>query len=67
MINKEKLRSIIFGYDTKAGKQFDIINNSLSANLITSEAIFLLTKKTYEPIKLKSKKISHSSQIVFSK
>ena len=25
MITKEKLRSIIFGYDTKAGKQFDII------------------------------------------
>ena len=36
-------------------KQFEITKNSFFANLITNDAIFLLSKKTYEPIKIKSK------------
>jgi len=39
---------------TSSGKQFNI-ENSLMANLITHEAIFLLSKRSFEPIKLKSK------------
>ena len=35
--------------------QFEINNNSLVASLTTNEAIFLLSKKTFEPIKIKSK------------
>ena len=45
---------------TEYGKQFEI-NRSLYANLYTNEAIFLLTKKTVEPIKLKTKKLIPSS------
>ena len=45
---------------TEYGKQFEI-NHSLYANLYTNEAIFLLTKKTVEPIKLKTKKLIPSS------
>ena len=40
---------------TSQGKQFEITNNSLTSNLVTNEAIFLLSKKKYEPIKIKSK------------
>ena len=45
---------------TEYGKQFEI-NHSLYANLYTNEAIFLLTKKTVEPIKLKTKKLAPST------
>ena len=52
---------------TSGGKQFEINNNSPVANLITNEAIFLLSKKTFEPIKIKSKqKILSSSAIIAS-
>ena len=40
---------------SNSGKQFDI-NVNLFANLFTYEAIFLLSKKTVEPTKIKSKK-----------
>jgi len=43
------------GLSTK-GKQFDIPLGISGANLFTHEAIFLLSYKTYEPIKLKSSK-----------
>ena len=45
---------------TEYGKQFEI-NHSLYANLYTNEAIFLLTRKTVEPIKLKTKKLVPST------
>jgi len=45
---------------TEFGKQFEI-NHSLYANLYTNEAIFLLTRKKIEPIKLKTKKLFPSS------
>tara|TARA_Y100000590_G_C15739911_1_gene1019884 strand:+ start:4390 stop:5073 length:684 start_codon:yes stop_codon:yes gene_type:complete len=41
---------------TTKGKQFNILTGISSANLFTHEAIFLLSYKTYEPIKLKSSK-----------
>ena len=43
------------GLSTK-GKQFDIPLGISGANLFTHEAIFLLSFRTYEPIKLKSSK-----------
>ena len=43
------------GLSTK-GKQFDIPLGVSGANLFTHEAIFLLSYRTYEPIKLKSSK-----------
>ena len=43
------------GLSTK-GKQFDIPLGISGANLFTHEAIFLLSYRTYEPIKLKSSK-----------
>ena len=43
------------GLSTK-GKQFHIPQGISGANLFTHEAIFLLSYKTYEPIKLKSSK-----------
>ena len=43
------------GLSTK-GKQFDIPPGISGANLFTHEAIFLLSYRTYEPIKLKSSK-----------
>jgi len=43
------------GLSTK-GKQFDIPLGISGANLFIHEAIFLLSYKTYEPIKLKSSK-----------
>ncbi len=39
---------------TNRGKQFTINDSLLPANIITSEAIFLLSYKDFEPIKLKS-------------
>ncbi len=39
---------------TNKGKQFDINNSLLPANIITHEAIFLLSYKDFEPIKIKS-------------
>ena len=49
---------------TSKGKQFNLKNSLIRANIITSEAIFLLTKKKYEPIKIKSKqKIFSNSSI----
>ena len=41
---------------TTKGKQFDIPPGINGANLFTHEAIFLLSYRTYEPIKLKSSK-----------
>ena len=50
---------------TNKGKQFEINHKSPIANLITSEAIFLLSKKTYNPVKIKSKqKILSSSTVI---
>ena len=50
---------------TGMGRQFEINNNSPVANLITNEAIFLLSKKPFEPIKIKSKqKILSSSTVI---
>mgnify|MGYP001254469150 CR=1 FL=1 len=43
---------------TSSGKQFEISSNFLSANLFATEAIFLLSYKNYEPIKLQSKQRS---------
>ena len=39
---------------TNKGKQFSINSSLLPANLITHEAIFLLSYKNFEPIKIKS-------------
>jgi len=41
---------------TTKGKQFDIPFGISGANLFTHEAIFLLSYRTYEPIKIKSSK-----------
>ena len=50
---------------TSRGKQFEITNNSLLANLITNEAIFLLSNKNFEPIKIKPKqKVLSTSAII---
>ena len=43
---------------TSKGKQFDINQKMLSFNLITSEAIFLLSYQKFEPIKIQSKQKS---------
>ena len=51
---------------TSKGRQFEINNYSLNANLITNEAIFLISKKTFEPIKIKSKKNSLSRSAVIA-
>ena len=40
---------------TSKGEQFLINNSILPANMITNEAIFLLSYKKFEPIKIKSK------------
>ena len=39
---------------TNTGKQFSINGSLLPANIITNEAIFLLSYRDFEPIKLKS-------------
>jgi len=51
---------------TNRGKQFTINDSLLPANIITNEAIFLLSYKDFEPIKLKStnKIFSKNSAIV---
>ena len=51
---------------TSKGKQFEINHKSPIANLITSEAIFLLSKKTYNPVKIKPKQKILSSSIVIA-
>ena len=43
---------------TSKGKQFDLNEKMLSFNLITSEAIFLLSYQKFEPIKIQSKQKS---------
>ena len=43
---------------TSKGKQFDLDQKVLSFNLITSEAIFLLSYQKFEPIKIQSKQKS---------
>jgi len=47
---------------TDNGKQFNI-EGSFYSNLITHEAIFLLSKKKFEPIKIKAKKFPSSPNI----
>ncbi len=51
---------------TSKGKQFNIPSGISGANLFTHEAIFLLSYRTYEPIKLKSsnKKYIKNSALV---
>ena len=49
---------------TNNGRQIEVGKNSLTDNLIVNEAIFLLSKKTYEPIKIKSKQKSFSGSTV---
>jgi hypothetical protein len=39
---------------TDRGKQFTINDSLLPANIITNEAIFLLSYKDFQPIKIKS-------------
>jgi len=39
---------------TSKGKQFNLYQNALGVNFITSEAIFLLSYKKFSPIKIKS-------------
>ncbi len=52
---------------TSSGKQFIIKENSFGTNLFTREAIFLLSYKKYEPIKIKATKKSFvSSSVVTS-
>jgi len=43
---------------TSKGKQFDLEQKILSFNLITSEAIFLLSYKKFKPIRIQSKQKS---------
>tara|TARA_B100001123_G_scaffold288131_1_gene321054 strand:+ start:43 stop:723 length:681 start_codon:yes stop_codon:yes gene_type:complete len=49
---------------TSNGKQYNINKNSFGSNLITSEAIFLLSYKKYEPIKIKSKQKTFNKQTI---
>ena len=51
---------------TNKGKQFPIYGSLIPANIITSEAIFLLSYKDFEPIKIKSsnKMFAKNSAIV---
>ena len=51
---------------TSNGKQFNIYENTLGANLYTSEAIFLLSYKNYEPIKIKSKQKSFAKSTIIA-
>ena len=52
---------------SSSGKQFDIPNSISAANLIAHEAIFLLSYKSYEPIKLKSSKKSFVNNSALAK
>ena len=54
------------GLSTK-GKQFDIPLGISGANLFTHEAIFLLSYKTYEPIKLKSSRKTFAKNSVLAR
>ncbi|MBU93328.1 MAG: methionine biosynthesis protein MetW [Chloroflexi bacterium] len=50
---------------TSKGRQFEITSQTFTSNIITNEAIFLLSKKKYEPIKIKTKqKIFSSSAVI---
>ena len=49
---------------TSSGKQFKINNNSLGTNLFTSEAIFLITYKNFEPVKIKLNKKTFSNAAI---
>tara|TARA_B100001245_G_scaffold229446_1_gene207803 strand:+ start:1311 stop:2000 length:690 start_codon:yes stop_codon:yes gene_type:complete len=50
---------------TSQGRQFEITSHALTSNLITNEAIFLLSRKKYEPIKIKTKqKIFSGSAVI---
>ena len=43
---------------TSKGNQFEIFSNKFGTNLLTNEAIFLLSYKNFEPIKLQTKQKS---------
>ena len=51
---------------TNKGKQFSLNNTLLPKNIITHEAIFLLSYKNFEPIKIKttSKMFAKNSAII---
>ena len=50
---------------TSKGKQFDINESFTSVNFFTHEAIFLLSYKNYEPIKIKSaKKMFNKNSVI---
>ena len=50
---------------TSKGNQFEINQNSFGANLFTNEAIFLLSYKNFEPIKIKSaKKVFNGNSVI---
>ena len=51
---------------TSKGKQFNIYKNTFGANLITSEAIFLLSYKNYAPIKIRSKQKTFSRSTIIA-
>ncbi len=52
---------------TSRGKQFDINDSFTSVNFFTHEAIFLLSYRNYEPIKIKStKKIFNKNSVIAS-
>ena len=52
---------------TSKGKQFDINESLRGVNFFTHEAIFLLSYKNYEPIKIKStKKVFNKNSVIAS-
>ncbi len=52
---------------TSKGKQFDISDSLAGVNFFTHEAIFLLSYKNFEPIKIKSaKKIFNKNSVIAS-
>ena len=51
---------------TSKGKQFNINKNTFGTNFITSEAIFLITSRNYEPIKIKSKQKTFTKQTIIA-
>ncbi len=52
---------------TSRGKQFDISESFAGVNFFTHEAIFLLSYKNFEPIKIKStKKIFNKNSVIVS-
>ena len=52
----------MYDVDYENDKLFKIISGISGANLFTSEAIFLLSYRNYEPIKLQSKQKSFVSK-----